>query len=416
MAGHICPECGTDGRPGAGPGCGCAERAARHGAGQREPAGHQHVTEEQRAAEQHRIVEEHHAGRSAEFAATEDFDPLRIRPYVTLGGEETAAGRDEPERYVTDGHMGDGHTGHGHARDGQAGDGHTGNGHAGNGHAGNGHAGNGHAWEGHAGDGHAGDAATTMPLFLNPAGPAPLPDAAGPDAPNAWDGHPGTPLLTAGPDPVQPRRRRPFAALAVGAAVVAVVGTAAFIGGLFNGDGDGDTTLDPVLPSTVTSLPEESASPSASTTASASASPSRPATASPSASATASATATASPSATASASRSATAGPSGTATASSPAATADTGGPEQPVAPPAPPQDGSTLRRGDHGPEVAELQRRLQEIGLFMSPDDADYTDRVEDAVYRYQRYMYIQGDDAGVYGPHTRRALEAVTTGRGRH
>lgn len=386
MAGHICPECGTDGRPGAGPGCGCAERAARHGAGQREPAGHQHVTEEQRAAEQHRIVEEHHAGRSAEFAATEDFDPLRIRPYVTLGGEETVAGRDEPERYVTDGHTGDGQ-----ARDGQA-------------------------WDGHTGNGHAGDAATTMPLFLDPAGPAPLPDAAGPGAPNAWDGHPGTPLLTAGPDPVQPRRRRPFAALAVGAAVVAVVGTAAFVGGLFNGDGDGDTTLDPVLPSTVTSLPEESASPSASTTAPASASPSRPATASPSASATASATATASPSATASASRSATAGPSDTATASSPAATTDTAGPEQPVAPPAQPQDGSTLRRGDHGPEVAELQRRLQEIGLFMSPDDADYTDRVEDAVYRYQRYMYIQGDDAGVYGPHTRRALEAVTTGRGRH
>lgn len=381
MAGHICPECGTDSRPGAGPGCGCAERAARHGAGQREPAGHQHVTEDQRTAEQHRIVEEHHAARSAEFAAAEDFDPLRIRPYVTLGGEETAAGRDEPERYVTDGHTGDGHTGHGHM-----------------------------------GDGHMGDAATTMPLFLDPAGPGPLPDAPGPDAPNARYGHPRTPLLTAGPDPVQPRRRKPFAALAVGAAVVAVVGTAAFIGGLFNGDGDGDTTLDPVLPSTVTSLPEESAAPSASTTASASASPSRSATASPSASATASATATASPSASISASRSATAGPSGTAAASSPAAPADTKGPQQPVAPPAPPQDGSTLRRGDHGPEVAELQRRLQEIGLFMSPDDADYTDRVEDAVHRYQRYMYIQGDGDGVYGPHTRRALEAVTTGRGRY
>ncbi|MEV0782474.1 peptidoglycan-binding domain-containing protein [Streptomyces sp. NPDC050423] len=379
MAGHICPECGTDGRPGAGPGCGCAERAARHGAGRREPAGHQHVTEDQRAAEQHRVVEEHHAGRSAEFAAAEDFDPLRIRPYVTLGGEETVAGRDEPEGYAGDEPEG-------------------------------------YVTDSRAGDGHTGDAATTMPLFLAPAGPAPLPDAAGPDAPDARYGHPHAPLLTAGPDPVQPRRRGPFAALAVGAAVVAVVGTAAFIGGLFNGDGDGDTTLDPVLPSTVTSLPEESAAPSASTTASASVSPSRPATASPSASATATASATASPSASASASRSATAGPSGTAAASSPAATEDTRGPEQPVAPPAPPQDGSTLRRGDHGPEVAELQRRLQEIGLFMSPDDADYTDRVEDAVYRYQRYMYIQGDDAGVYGPHTRRALEAVTTGRGRH
>ncbi|MFD7427328.1 peptidoglycan-binding domain-containing protein [Streptomyces sp. NPDC059818] len=362
MAGHICPECGTDGRPGAGPGCGCA---ARHGAGRREPAGHQHVTEDQRAAEQQRIVEEHHAGRSAEFAAAEDFDPLRIRPYVTLGGGETAVGGDGPTGEVT--------------------------------------------------DGHAGDAATTMPLFLDPAGPAPLPAAAGPDA---RDDQPVVPVLMTGPDPVQPRRRGPFAALAVGAAVIAVVGTAAFVGGLFNGDGDGDTTLDPVLPSAVTSLPEESAAPSASTTASASASPSRPAAVSPSASATASASAsaTASPSASASASRSASGGPSGPSAASSPAATADAEGPQKPVAPVAPPQDGSTLRRGDHGPEVAELQRRLQEIGLFMSPADADYTDRVEDAVHRYQTYMYIKGDDDGVYGPHTRRALEAITTGRGRY
>lgn len=81
MTGHVCPECGTDdratdawdggphgrpatgpgGRPGAGPGCGCAERAAR------------------RAAER------------AETAAAEDFDPLRIRPYVTLGGDEAPA-------------------------------------------------------------------------------------------------------------------------------------------------------------------------------------------------------------------------------------------------------------------------------------------------------------------------------------
>lgn len=51
-----------------------------------------------------------------------------------------------------------------------------------------------------------------------------------------------------------------------------------------------------------------------------------------------------------------------------------------------------------------------------MSTADADYTDRVEDAVHRYQRYMYIQGDDDGVYGPNTRRALEAITTGHGRY
>ncbi|NED83769.1 peptidoglycan-binding protein, partial [Streptomyces sp. SID11233] len=216
--------------------------------------------------------------------------------------------------------------------------------------------------------------------------------------------------------------RSPFAALAAGAAVAAVVGTAAFVGGLFNGDSNGDVDLDPVLPSTVASLPEESAAPSPSTTASASTSPSRTAPASPSTSAGASASASASgsgsPSASTSASASASTGPSAPATASSPVSTgdaADTDGSE-PAAPPALSEEGGTLRRGDHGPEVAELQRRLQEIGLFMSTADADYTDRVEDAVHRYQRYMYIHGDDDGVYGPNTRRALEAITTGHGRY
>ena len=62
MTGQDCPACGAkrgergergeDGRPG----CACAERAARIP----------------------------HAERSAEAAAAEDFDPLRIRPYVTL--------------------------------------------------------------------------------------------------------------------------------------------------------------------------------------------------------------------------------------------------------------------------------------------------------------------------------------------
>lgn len=85
------------------------------------------------------------------------------------------------------------------------------------------------------------------------------------------------------------------------------------------------------------------------------------------------------------------------------------------MAPPGPSADGPTLRLGDHGPEVAELQRRLQEVWLFHGPDDADYTDRVEKAVHDFQSSMYIQGDPDGVYGPNTRRLLEAVTTGQGR-
>lgn len=174
MTGQVCPECGTDnrwaerpdgtpeGRPSAGPGCGCAERAARRAAAQ------------------------------AETAAAEDFDPLRIRPYVTLGGDGTAA-------------------------DTMAADTPPGNDAA---------------------------AATTMPLFLDReamAGPpSALPESTGAPEPryDATD----TVDAVGRVDPVQPRRRRPFAALAVGAAVITVVGAAAFVGGLFSGDGQGAPT------------------------------------------------------------------------------------------------------------------------------------------------------------------------------
>ncbi|WNI24993.1 peptidoglycan-binding domain-containing protein [Streptomyces sp. ITFR-16] len=398
MTGHICPECGTDGRPGTGPGCACAGRAAHGDAGQpqhtegRRPAAPHEVPAEERAAEQRRIAEQH-AERSAEMAAAEDFDPLRIRPYVTLGGERPAATapggpQEGPQDRQQDEPRGGSHD----------------------------------TSRAPAPDGRPGDAATTMPLFLNPAGPAPgpgpgpgpLPDAVAPTGP----GDPGGPadgthtaLPTAAPAPVQPRRRRPFAALAAGAAVVTVVGTAAFIGGLFNGDGGGEADLDQALPSTVASLPEESASASASAKTSASPTPSRPVTASPSASTSASA----SPPPSASASRSASASASAPASPS-PSATTQESRPPEGVAPPAGTPDSSTLRRGDHGPEVAELQRRLQEIWLYRGPADADYSDRVESAVRDFQSSMYIQGDPEGAYGPNTRRALEAITTGQGRH
>ncbi|MGC5413053.1 peptidoglycan-binding protein, partial [Streptomyces sp. DT225] len=55
-----------------------------------------YVTDPERAAEQQRVADEHHAGRSAEMAAAEDFDPLRIRPYVTLGGDTATASAAPP--------------------------------------------------------------------------------------------------------------------------------------------------------------------------------------------------------------------------------------------------------------------------------------------------------------------------------
>ncbi|TRV82006.1 peptidoglycan-binding protein [Streptomyces sp. 130] len=343
MAGHICPECGTESRPGAGPGCACAGR---------DTGTPGYVTDAERAAAQQRVADEHHAGRSAEMAAAEDFDPLRIRPYVTLGGDAaTAPLRGAPQGY-----------------------------------------------------GPEGDAATTMPLFLDPAGAAPQAE------------EPGTALLLTGPDPVAPRRRKPFAAVVAGAAVVAVVGTAAFVGGLFNGDGGGEADLDQALPSTVTSLPEESdeTAPSASPSASASSSRS----ASPTSSASASASPSASPTASASPSRSATASssPPGAGGTASPSATASSSGPAEGVAPPPESQDDAgTLRRGDRGAEVAELQNRLREVWVYNGPVDSAYGDRTEKAVSDLQTWWSIKGDPEGVYGPNTRSRLEAVTTGRGR-
>ncbi|HWU10627.1 MAG TPA: peptidoglycan-binding protein, partial [Streptomyces sp.] len=62
MTGHMCPECG--GEQGARPRAGCA-----CGAGAAARAGRE--------------------ARAAEIAAAEDFDPLRIRPYVTLNSDDT---------------------------------------------------------------------------------------------------------------------------------------------------------------------------------------------------------------------------------------------------------------------------------------------------------------------------------------
>ncbi|MEU5166520.1 peptidoglycan-binding domain-containing protein [Streptomyces mutomycini] len=318
MTGQMCPECGGEqsARPGAG--CACGAGAATRG-GQE--------------------------ARSAETAAAEDFDPLRIRPYVTLHSDDTQ-------------------------------------------------------------DHGAPAAATTMPLFLDgvaggapgPA-PGPLPGAAVVDETRRRRAaaYPGD-----GDDPVQPRRRRPFAVIAVGAAVAAVVGTAAFAGGLF----DGEDSTDTALPEVTTSTPDAGGEPAASVSTSSSATPS----ATPSRSASASPSATASPSASPTPSRSAVASKSPTPSASA------TKAPTTAATPLADEASGATLRLGDRGAEVSELQRRLQEVWVYRGPEDGDYSERVEEAVAEYQRWVSVTSDPPGVYGPETRRALEAQTSGRGRH
>ncbi|MFI6355094.1 peptidoglycan-binding protein [Streptomyces sp. NPDC050743] len=107
--------------------------------------------------------------------------------------------------------------------------------------------------------------------------------------------------------------------------------------------------------------------------------------------------------------RPATTAPSATAPAptptTSPAPTAATG-----VADPDGP---GTLRQGDTGPEVAELQQRLLRIpdvyrdGSTSGTYDAGLTA----AVARFQLWYGISGDETGVYGNDTRRALESRTS-----
>jgi len=57
-----------------------------------------------------------------------------------------------------------------------------------------------------------------------------------------------------------------------------------------------------------------------------------------------------------------------------------------------------------------ELQKRLQEAWVYQGPANGRYDSKVENAVSQYQSWMNIQGDPSGVYGPETRRALEAST------
>ncbi|MCZ9347765.1 peptidoglycan-binding protein [Streptomyces sp. TRM76130] len=68
------------------------------------------------------------------------------------------------------------------------------------------------------------------------------------------------------------------------------------------------------------------------------------------------------------------------------------------------------LRRGDRGPEVTELQQRLRQVHLYLEDADGDYDRQVEEAVSRFQWTRGISSDEAGTYGPATRKQLERET------
>lgn len=387
MIGHTCPECGVQ-----RPGCACTQ---------------------------------------AQIAAAEDFDPLRIRPYVTLDTTE-------PE--------GNAATGGPAGASGPA--------------SASGH----YAPE---------DPPTTQLTAIRPDGPTPPYPAAQPDPyaadpygdtrsvpytdshhgpygdPHApaeldtdlhegpGDGDPSEtmPLLlhgigridrAAGPadDRAQARgRRRGMVVAAVTA--VAVVGTAALAAAVLGGGDESDdraTGLEITTSASLNVAVSEAPSPSASseTPEPSSSSPSvRPTatSASPSAASTPSASRTAPPAgattgAAAPPAATTTAAPTTAAPTTAPATAAPptTQAPEEPAQPEETEESVATLSYGSSGPEVEELQQRLTLAGAYHGPIDGEYGQGVWRAVKSYQSWMFIEEDPKGVYGPATREALERST------
>ncbi|WP_340380086.1 peptidoglycan-binding domain-containing protein [Streptomyces sp. SS7] len=339
--GHPCPECGALRAPDNTPSCTCARRAS----------------------------DALRDTRTAEAAAAEDFDPLRIRPYVELEG--------------TAGRPGAGRAGTGNAVEAtmplRAVPG----------------------AEGTAPPG-AGRASSDATMRLQRIVPGPRPFRRGPSA-----GEPGGAEAAGRPgpgdeEPVRGRRRRALVIAATGAAV-AVVAAAGFASGLFTyekptRDGAAPEDVRASVPDSATSAPSTSAprdsvSPSESSAPPPAAHSERP---SPTP-AESSASPSAAPSATAS-----TTVPTARATATIGADRQADDGRQTIVTP--------VLRLGDKGDEVTELQLRLGQLSLYDGEANGTFTTEVETAVRTYQWTRGLQEDELGVYGAATRASLESET------
>ncbi|MEU3607234.1 peptidoglycan-binding protein [Streptomyces sp. NPDC035033] len=394
MNGHACPECG-----GQRPGCACA-----------------------RAAE-----------RAAETAAAEDFDPLRIRPYVTLdaqddGGPGAGAGDagDPPTAQLTairPGVVPEAGAGAYEARTQVIpayGAGPQGYDSAAHDPAPYGSAPYGSPSHDAAPYGSAPhDPARSAPDGSAPYGSAPY---------GSGDGvHETMPLLLggvggAGGDGAGPRRgERPSkrrGALVACVAAAAVVGTAALAAAVLGGEETDDRATVPEVTTSASLNIAVSESPSPTSSASAAPTPTRtpsrtpsspppsptatPSTASPSASA----EPTARPAATGSPSASGGAAPSASPSAPPAVSASPT------TASPAPTRtsEGVVLTLGDTGAEVRELQLRLTAIYVYRGDIDGVYSEEVRDAVASYQGWLWPRKDPEGVYGAYTRRNLERLT------
>ncbi|MFB9484530.1 peptidoglycan-binding protein [Streptomyces filamentosus] len=59
---------------------------------------------------------------------------------------------------------------------------------------------------------------------------------------------------------------------------------------------------------------------------------------------------------------------------------------------------------------MEELQARLRARWIYLGEIDGVFDEDVRAAVSTFQGWLYPQKDPEGVYGPHTRRALERDT------
>ncbi|MDI3419909.1 peptidoglycan-binding domain-containing protein [Streptomyces luteolus] len=292
MSALNCPRCGVPRAADGGPACGCTRRTA----------------------------DALRDTRTAEAAAAEDFDLLRLRPYVSLP--------DAPE-------------GEGNGRD----------------------------------------------AFPAPPTPTPTPTSLPPRPAGSTPTTP--PSRPAADTPTEVRRRpRRTALLTATGAALAVIAVTATATALFPGEPDhrqalpDHRTTAPAPSRTTTGAPTRTHTPSAS----------------PKVAATESRSGAERPTRSGAPARTAPV----TSAPPTASATGAVGTPRSPRAP--------VLRAGDEGPEVRELQDRLRQRYFYAGPTSGSYDVLVEDAVTRYQYAEGIEGDPRGVYGPRTRRALEAET------
>ncbi|MEU9113031.1 peptidoglycan-binding protein [Streptomyces sp. NPDC048483] len=296
-------------------------------------------------------------------AGAEDFDPLRIRPYVSLAGQDGDEDRD-----AVDGQDGWDERDHLDERDDLLG-----------------------------GSGGIPDARTGMRTAAPQAPPAvPRPLRSGPTSrtfTSSSETPPGTPAAPGGH--AAPRKRALPAVLAVTGAAVAA--TAVLLGTDMLSGGERDRAAPPdhstVAP---TAAFPTHGSPGPSATGPSSPHPSQAPSQRPSSRPTSRDTLT----------------PHRTPTPRPPAPTRASGSVSRPPdgQPSTAPTGPIALREGSSGPEVAELQNRLRQLARYLGPDDGRYDADVRAAVARYQEAYGVTGDPDGVYGEQTRASLESQT------